>query len=62
MLCPVQRIVCAIVSKSDILGPIDYSSDSENLVSFKMAMIDGYDYGFKYRINIFLLCMSISLL
>jgi len=47
-------------SKSDILGPIDYLSDIENLISFERAMFK--DYGFKYRIKVFLLFMSISLL
>ena len=49
-----------IVSKSDILGPIDYLSDIENFVSFERAMF--IDKGFKYRIKIFLLFMLISLL
>ena len=48
------------MSKSDILGPIDYLSDIENLVSFERAMFE--DYGFKYRIKIFLLFTLISLL
>jgi len=34
------------VSESDILGPIDYFSDMENLVSFERAMFA--DYSFKY--------------
>jgi len=37
---------------SDILGPIENLNDIENLVSFERAMIA--DYGFKYRIKIFL--------
>jgi len=48
------------VSKSDILGPIDYLSDIENLVSFERAMFE--DYGFKYRIKIFLLFVYITTL
>jgi len=48
------------VSKSDILGPIDYLRDIENLVLFERAIFE--DYGFKYIIKIFLLFMSISLL
>jgi len=35
-----------LVSKSDILDPIDYLSDIENLVLFERAMFE--DYGFKY--------------
>jgi len=35
-----------IVSESDTLGPIDYFSDIENLVSFERAMFE--DYSFKY--------------
>jgi len=54
------KIALHHVSKSDILGPIDYLSDIENLVSFERAMFE--DYGFKYRIKIFLLFMLISLL
>ena len=37
------------MSKSDILCPIDYLADIENLVSFERAMFE--DYGFKYRIK-----------
>ena len=48
------------VSKSDILGPIDYLRDIENLVSLERAMFE--DYGFKYRIKIFQLFMLISIL
>jgi hypothetical protein len=48
------------VSNSDILGPIDYLSDIEKVVSFERAMFE--DYGFKNRIKIFLLFMLISLL
>jgi len=48
------------VSKSDILGPIDYLCDIENVVSLERAMFE--DYGFKYRIKIFLLFMLLSLL
>ena len=46
------------VSESDMLGPIDYLSDIENLVSFERAMFE--DYSFKYRTKIFLLFVSIS--
>jgi len=46
------------VSESDILGPIDYLSDFENLVSFERAVFE--DYSFKYKIKLFLLFMSIS--
>jgi len=46
------------VSESDILGPIDYLSDIENLVSFESAMFK--DYSFKNRTKIFRLFMSIS--
>jgi len=46
------------MSESDILGPIDYFSDIENVVSFEMAMFT--DYNFKYKIKIFLLFMFIS--
>jgi len=45
-------------SEYDILGPIAYFSDIENLVSFERAMFE--DYNFKYRTKIFLLFMSIS--
>jgi len=34
------------VYESDILSPIDYFSDIENLVSFERAMF--VDYNFKY--------------
>jgi len=34
------------LSESDILGPIDYLSDIEFLVSFKRAIFE--DYSFKY--------------
>jgi len=40
------------VSKPDILGPIENLNDIENMVSFERATIA--DYGFKYRIKIFL--------
>ena len=46
------------VSESDILGPIDYFSDIENLVSFERALFA--DYSFKYKIKIFLFFMSIT--
>jgi len=46
------------VSESDILGPIDYLSDIENLVSFEKAIIE--DYSFKHQMKIFLVFMSIS--
>ena len=47
------------VSKSDILGPIDYLRDI-NLVLFERAMFE--DDGFKYRIKLFLSFMSRTLL
>ena len=40
------------VSESDVLGPIDYLNDIENLVLFERALFK--DYSFKYRMNIFL--------
>ena len=40
------------MSESDILGPIAYFSDIENLVSFERAMFE--DNNFKYTIKIFL--------
>ena len=40
------------MSVSDILCPIDYYSDIENLVSFEMAMFADYD--FKYSMIIYL--------
>ena len=46
------------VSESDILGPIDYFSDIEILVSFKRDMFA--DYSFKNKIKIFLFFMFIS--
>ena len=46
------------MSKYDILGPIDYLSDIENLVSFKRALFE--DYSLKHKMRIFLLFMSIS--
>jgi len=46
------------VSESDILGPIAYFSDIENLVSFERAMFE--DYNFIYRTKIFIFFMSIS--
>ena len=46
------------VSESDILGPIAYFSDIENLVSFERAMFE--DFNFKNRTKIFQLFMSIS--
>ena len=45
------------MSESDILGPIDYLSDIEKLVSFEMAMFK--DYSFKHQNKIFLVFMSI---
>jgi len=48
------------VSKSDILGPIDYLRDIENMVLFERAMFE--DDGFKYRIKLFLSFMSRTLL
>jgi len=46
------------VSESDILGPIDYLCDIENLVSLESAMYE--DYSFDNRTKIFLLFMSVS--
>jgi len=46
------------VSESDILGPIDYFSDIEILISFERDMFA--DYSFKNKIKIFLFFMSIS--
>ena len=46
------------MSESDILGPYDYVSDIENIVSFERAMFA--DYIFKNKIKIFLFFMSIS--
>jgi len=46
------------VSESDILGPIDYFSDIEILVSFERDMFA--DYIFKNKMKIFLFFMSIS--
>ena len=40
------------VSESDILGPIDFFSDIENLVSFERALF--VEYSFKYRRKILL--------
>jgi len=48
------------VSESDILGPIAYFSDIENLVSFEKAMFK--DSNFKNRTKKFLFFMSISTL
>ena len=45
------------VSESDILGPIAYFSNIENLVSFKRAIFEVFN--FKNRTKIFLLFMSI---
>ena len=45
------------VSASEILGPIDYLSDIENLASFERAMFE--DYSSKNKMKIFLLFMSI---
>jgi len=45
------------VSQSDILGPIDYLSDIENLVSFERFTFG--DYSFEYKIQIFILFVSI---
>ena len=47
-----------IMSESDILDPIAYFSDIENLVPFERAMFE--DFNLKNRTNIFLLFMSIS--
>jgi len=46
------------VSESDILGPIDYISDIEILVSFERDMFA--DYFFKNKMKIFLFFMTIS--
>jgi len=46
------------VSESDILGPIDYFSDIENLVSFERAMLA--DYSLRNKIKVFPFFMSIS--
>jgi len=46
------------VSESDILGPIAYFSDIDNLVSIERAMFE--DFNFKNRTKLFLLFMSIS--
>ena len=46
------------MSESDILGPIDYFSDIEILVSFERDMFA--DYSFKNKMKIFLFFMSIS--
>jgi len=46
------------VSESDILGPTDYFSDIENLVSFERAMFA--DYSLRNKIKIFPFYMSIS--
>jgi len=59
-LLKVELIALLYVSKSEILGPIDYVSDIENVVSFERAMFE--DYGCKYRIKIFLLFILLSLL
>ena len=45
------------MSASDILGPIDYLSDIENLVSFEGGMFE--DYSSKHQMKIFLVFMSI---
>jgi len=50
-------ILLAYVSESDI-GPIEYLSDIENLVSFERAMFE--DYSFKHQMKLFLVFMSIS--
>ena len=46
------------MSESDILGPIDYFSDIEILVSFEKALFA--DYSFKYKMKIFPFFMSIT--
>jgi len=48
------------VSESDILGPIDYFSDIENLISLERAMLA--DYSLRNKKKIFPFFMSISLL
>jgi len=53
LLCP----IIMTVSASEILGPIDYLSDIENLASFERAMFE--DYSSKNKMKIFLLFMSI---
>ena len=49
--------IVTYVSQSDILGPIAYLSDIENLVLLERVMSG--DYSFKYKIQLFLLFMSI---
>jgi len=59
--CQLDQVILiagTYVSESDILGPIDYLSDNENLVSFERAMFE--DYSFKHEMKIFLIFMSIS--
>jgi len=46
-----------LVSESDMLGPIDHLSDIEYLVSFGRAIFG--DNSFKYKMQIYLLFMSI---
>ena len=41
-----------------MLGPIDFLSDIENLVSIERAMFE--DYSFKHKMKIFIFFMSIS--
>jgi len=49
------------VSESDILGPIDYSGDIENFVSFERAMFEVYSFKYRTKIHfVFLLFLSIS--
>ena len=38
---------------SDILGPIDYFSDIENLVSFQRDMIEDYSFKMKWNYSYF---------
>jgi len=52
------EIYLLYVSESDILGPNDNLSDIKNLVSFERELFE--DSGYKYRIKIILLFMSIS--
>lgn len=50
-LCTAPHNDAIYVSKSDILGPIDYFSDIEILVSFERDMFA--DYSFKNKMKIF---------
>ena len=52
----IQLFSSLIVSESDILGPIDYFRDIENLVSFERAMFE--NYSFKHKIFLFFMFKS----